>query len=50
VLTGEIRGQVDRSWDAFWSGSISDPFQVMEQITYLLFLNLDPPIDLGVWV
>ena len=39
MLTGEIRGQVDRLWDAFWSGGISNPLEVIEQITYLLFLR-----------
>ena len=39
VLTGEIRNQVDRIWDAFWSGGISNPLEVIEQITYLLFLK-----------
>ena len=33
MLTGEIRGQVDRIWDAFWSGGISNPLEVIEQIT-----------------
>lgn len=39
MLTGEIRGQVDRLWDAFWSGGIANPLEVIEQITYLLFLR-----------
>ncbi len=39
MLTGEIRGQVDSIWTAFWSGGISNPMEVMEQITYLLFLR-----------
>ena len=39
MLTGEIRSQVDRIWDAFWSGGISNPLEVMEQITYLLFIK-----------
>ena len=39
MLTGEIRNQVDRVWDAFWSGGISNPLEVIEQITYLLFLR-----------
>jgi len=39
MLTGEIRNQVDRIWDAFWTGGISNPLEVMEQITYLLFLR-----------
>jgi len=39
MLTGELRNQVDRIWDAFWSGGISNPLEVIEQITYLLFLR-----------
>jgi type I restriction enzyme M protein len=39
MLTGEIRNKVDKIWDAFWSGGISNPLEVMEQITYLLFLK-----------
>jgi type I restriction enzyme M protein len=39
VITGEIRSQIDRIWDAFWSGGISNPLEVIEQITYLLFLR-----------
>ena len=39
MLTGELRSQVDRIWDAFWSGGISNPLEVIEQITYLLFLR-----------
>src|SRR5882724_1993458 len=39
MLTGEIRNQVDRIWDAFWSGGIANPLEVIEQITYLLFLK-----------
>jgi hypothetical protein len=26
-------------WNSFWSGGISNPLEVMEQITYLLFLR-----------
>ncbi len=39
MLTGELRGQIDRIWDAFWSGGISNPLEVIEQITYLLFVK-----------
>src|SRR6202163_4128132 len=39
MLSGEIRGQIDRIWDAFWTGGISNPLEVIEQITYLLFLR-----------
>jgi len=39
MLTGEIRGQVDQIWNAFWTGGISNPLEVIEQITYLLFIR-----------
>jgi type I restriction enzyme M protein len=39
MLTGEIRSQIDSIWNAFWSGGISNPLEVIEQITYLLFLR-----------
>src|SRR5262245_7810814 len=39
MLTGTIRSQIDAIWDAFWSGGISNPLEVIEQITYLLFLK-----------
>lgn len=39
MLTGEIRNQVEQIWNAFWSGGVSNPLSVMEQITYLLFIK-----------
>ncbi len=39
MLTGDIRNQVDRIWDAFWTGGISNPSEVIEQLTYLLFIK-----------
>src|SRR5207247_3964655 len=39
MLTGELGNQIDRIWDAFWSGGIANPLEVIEQITYLLFLR-----------
>ena len=39
MLTGEIRNRIDQIWDAFWSGGISNPHEVIEQITYLLFIR-----------
>lgn len=39
MLTGEIRSQIDRIWDAFWSGGIANPLEVIEQITYLMFIR-----------
>ncbi len=39
VITGELKSKIDRVWDAFWSGGISNPLEVIEQITYLLFVR-----------
>jgi type I restriction enzyme M protein len=39
MITGTIRGQIDAIWDTFWSGGISNPLEIIEQITYLLFLK-----------
>lgn len=39
VITGEVKSKVDAVWDAFWTGGISNPLEVMEQITYLLFIR-----------
>lgn len=39
MLTGEIRSQIDAIWNAFWSGGIANPLEVIEQITYLLFIR-----------
>lgn len=39
MITGELKSKVDRVWDSFWSGGISNPLEVIEQITYLLFMR-----------
>ena len=37
--TGELRSQINSIWDDFWSGGIANPLQVIEQITYLIFIK-----------
>jgi len=39
MITGDLKTQIDRVWDAFWTGGISNPLAVIEQITYLLFIK-----------
>jgi type I restriction enzyme M protein len=34
-----MKSKVDAVWDAFWTGGISNPLEVMEQITYLFFIR-----------
>ena len=39
MITGELKSRVDRIWDTMWSGGISNPLTVIEQLTYLLFVK-----------
>lgn len=39
MLTGDLRNQIDSIWNSFWTGGISNPLEVIEQITYLLFIR-----------
>lgn len=39
MITGEIKNKVDKIWDNFWTGGITNPLTVIEQFTYLLFIK-----------
>lgn len=39
MITGELKSQIDRVWEAFWTGGLSNPLTVIEQMTYLLFIR-----------
>lgn len=39
MITGELRNKVDRIWEVFWTGGITNPLEVIEQFTYLLFIK-----------
>ncbi len=39
MLAGELRSQIDSIWNDFWSGGVSNPLSVIEQLTYLLFIK-----------
>ena len=39
MITGELKSKVDRIWNTMWSGGISNPLSVIEQLTYLLFIK-----------
>ncbi len=39
MITGELKSKVDRIWDTMWSGGVSNPLSVIEQLTYLLFIK-----------
>ncbi len=39
MITGEIKSSVDRIWEIFWTGGVTNPLTVIEQFTYLLFIK-----------
>lgn len=39
MITGELKNRVDSLWDIFWTGGITNPLDVVEQITYLMFIR-----------
>ena len=39
AISGETKSRIDRIWNDFWSGGISNPLEVIEQMTYLLFIR-----------
>ena len=39
MVIGELKSKIDAIWSDFWSGGISNPLEVMEQLTYLLFIK-----------
>lgn len=40
MITGELRNKVDTIWETLWTGGITSPITVLEQITYLMFMKL----------
>lgn len=42
MITGELKTKIDNLWDIFYTGGLTNPLDVIEQITYLMFIrNLD---------
>lgn len=39
MIKGELRNKIDRIWETFWTGGITNPLDVIEQFTYLLFIK-----------
>ena len=39
MITGEIKNKVDRMWEYFWTGGLTNPVDVIEQLTYLIFMK-----------
>lgn len=39
MVTGELKNKIDALWDAFAAGGLVNPLEVIEQITYLIFIH-----------
>ena len=39
MITGELKNKIDGLWDVFASGGLVNPLEVIEQITYLMFIH-----------
>jgi len=40
MLTGKVRNDIDKLWEKFWTGGITNPLTVIEQISYLMFARM----------
>lgn len=39
MLTGELKNKIDSIWEMFWTGGVVNPLDVVEQMTYLMFIH-----------
>ena len=39
MVTGELKNKIDGLWDIFAAGGLVNPLEVIEQITYLMFIH-----------
>ena len=39
MITGELKSKIDSIWEIFWTGGLINPLDVIEQITYLMFIH-----------
>src|ERR1035438_5664901 len=40
MITGKLKSDIDKLWEEFWTGGITNPLTVIEQITFLMFARL----------
>lgn len=45
MITGQLKGQIDQLWKEFWTGGITNPLSVIEQISFLMFIRLLDTFD-----
>ena len=39
MITGELKSRIDSLWEIFWTGGLTNPLDVIEQMTYLMFIH-----------
>ena len=39
MITGELKHKIDSLWEMFWTGGLTNPLDVVEQMTYLMFIR-----------
>ena len=39
MITGELKNKIDSLWEIFWTGGLTNPLDVIEQMTYLMFIH-----------
>ena len=39
MITGELKNKIDSLWEVFWTGGLTNPLDVIEQMTYLMFIH-----------
>ena len=39
MITGELKNRIDSLWDVFAAGGLVNPLDVIEQVTYLMFIH-----------
>ena len=39
MITGELKNKIDSIWEIFWTGGLTNPLDVIEQMTYMMFIH-----------
>ena len=39
MITGELKNKINSIWETFWTGGLTNPLDVIEQMTYLMFIH-----------
>ena len=39
MITGELKNKIDGLWEIFCTGGLTNPLDVIEQMTYLMFIH-----------